>query len=214
MTEPIKAIKYRRDVCDDNVHGYDKILYGYDYFIGEPYNIIIHCEKDNPENTKIKKANEPENKYRIVSDFREEKLYNVELSTEWVLLCVDLLQAQENIIELKKEIILNDNIKVVDEYFQEEYQKGLSAFNEKKISEALTYFIKSVEYKPTDAETHYLIGCCHILKGEEDKSIYYIQKAIQLGYTNKWWILKDDPCLIPLRKSDKFKIIIDAYQKN
>ncbi len=59
---------------------------------------------------------------------------------------------------------------------------------------------------------YYQIACTYALENKLNEAIEYIEKAIDAGYIDLEWMLKD-PDLISIQKSNKFKKLIQKKQK-
>jgi tetratricopeptide (TPR) repeat protein len=72
---------------------------------------------------------------------------------------------------------------------------------------ALTVFLDVLNYYPDHAETHYNIACMYARLKQVDKSIEWLKKAIDKGYTN-WESIKKDGDLDNIRDAMAYKELI------
>jgi hypothetical protein len=117
----ISAKAYNWHIMEDPVHDYERI--GIQYFLGEPYNMIIFCIKTSFQGDiiRMESATEPRNtyKHKFREDARTYKLYDVKISKRFVDGCVKLKETQDLVATLKGEVEkFEPNIKLPAEPMQ------------------------------------------------------------------------------------------------
>jgi len=75
---------------------------------------------------------------------------------------------------------------------------------------ALTIFLDILKYLPNDAETHYNIACMYSRLKRVDKSIEWLKKAIDKGYTN-WENIKKDGDLDNIRDAFAYQELVKGH---
>ena len=80
----------------------------------------------------------------------------------------------------------------------------------KDYSEALALFLDLLNYRPDNAETHYNIACMYSRLKQVDKSILWLKRAIDKGYTN-WESIKKDGDLDNIRDARAYKELIEGH---
>ena len=78
---------------------------------------------------------------------------------------------------------------------------------DKEYDSALAAFFEVLNYNPDDAETHYNIACMYSRLNKADKSIEWLKKAIDKGYSN-WKSIKTDEDLDNVRGLDAYQELI------
>ncbi len=86
---------------------------------------------------------------------------------------------------------------------------GKKAYNEKKYSEAISYFTKALELK-TDKNLLYWVGTALYKLQNYDEAIKYFRKALELDSKFKecWEMLAEALCLVW-----KFREAVKCYEK-
>lgn len=66
--------------------------------------------------------------------------------------------------------------------------------------------------RPDDALVHYNLGCSYSLTGQYEDAVRAIEAAINLGYRDFHWLVRD-PDLKPLRETEFYKRIQDKLRQ-
>lgn len=215
-TEYIDCVKYMYEYYEDPIscYGYVKL---YEYFVGEPYNIIISYKAyDNQlEHQKITvtKATEPRNNYLLFLEHKESKLYPVRKLKTWIEDCKKLLDKQKNIEYMQYQLYkanLNEN--VPPETYYESMDLGIDEFRKNNIMTAIGYFFDCLNFKEDDEMAYYNLACCYS-QIDKIKALEYLSKSVENGNRNWNWVLCDND-LDEIKSTTKFQEIIQKMKAN
>ena len=78
---------------------------------------------------------------------------------------------------------------------------GVIKANEAEYEEAVGFLDKALQSSPGDEKIHYVLASTLALKGERDRAVEHLQKAIELNGVNKIHA-RNDPDFEPLRDDD------------
>lgn len=210
IDETIDCVKYSYEYYIDNLHqmGYIKL---YEYFIGEPYNLIISYNSDTTTDKEkmisVTTSDKPRNKYMLGFRERNSNLFHIKISKSWVDSCKKLLNIENSINDLKCKIYdLKPDQTTQIEIFDEMFKLGLTAFGQKNKIKALDYFEKCLSIQNNDNIILYNIACCY--SGiDNNKSLNYLKMSIKNGNNDINWI-QSDPDLAELRSTKEFKFFL------
>ena len=80
------------------------------------------------------------------------------------------------------------------------------------LNKAEVYALKALSIEPEDKGIHYNLACIYSQKNNIDKSLYHLEKSLELGTINYSWMM-EDPDLNNLRESVDLETIIAKYDK-
>ena len=80
------------------------------------------------------------------------------------------------------------------------------------LNKAEVYALKALSIEPEDKGIHYNQACIYSKKNNIDKSLYHLEKSLELGIINYSWMM-EDPDLNNLREFVDLEIIIAKYDK-
>ncbi len=69
------------------------------------------------------------------------------------------------------------------------------------------YFNSALRINPKSIPAHYNMACFYALQDNSEESLFWLKKAIALGFKNRE-LLKSDPDLKNIRKTPDFKKIL------
>ena len=83
---------------------------------------------------------------------------------------------------------------------------GIIHIRDKDYPQAERYFHKAIRLNPIFAEPYYNLACLNVIRGENEKGLFYLKKAVSLNNEVKEWAL-NDPDLAGLGNSPEFVAI-------
>lgn len=80
-----------------------------------------------------------------------------------------------------------------------------------EINKGLEMDLKAIALKPKNALARYNLACSYALSGALENALKTLEKAIDLGYNDLDWLMKDTD-LDPLRELHAFKKLIEKMK--
>ena len=88
---------------------------------------------------------------------------------------------------------------------------GVEFLFHKNYNKAEKYYLKALEIKPTNYYVWYNLACVYSITKKIERSFYYLENAIKIGYSD-FNSINTDPDLSNLRKEKEFNLLIKKYK--
>ena len=194
------------------VKKYEVSLYTYDFFVGEPYNIIIRVSKSGyNDKLDIFSSDKPLDAFfKYMDEKITEEIYVVNITKKWVDECYELYKLTKKINESKNTLFQTvPDIKTPHDLYKEHFRMGLEFFsNDKEYDLALNEFNKCIKLKPTDINATYNIACCYSHKCDTENALKWLNIAVDNGALD-YLCLESDKDLTFIKNTDGFSKIIE-----
>lgn len=89
-------------------------------------------------------------------------------------------------------------------YSNPDREAGISYFKDYDYENAIVSFERSLKINPNDIATHWNLACCYSLTEDADKSMYHLDRAVAMGFTDQERINTHD-ALAYLRVQPQFE---------
>lgn len=185
-----------------------------EYFIGEPYYMIVNIDPDRKENgVNIFASKEPCNTYRISYDSSEttSSVTEVMLDKSWIDECKEILDAELSAKKKKQNVYKTRPLPINDVSLDNLWSSGTYNLIKANYQDAISDFTKYLEMKPDNTGSVYNIACAHALLKDKVKAFEWLNKAIECGYTD-WQYTLDDDDFKELREEKEFKECISKMK--
>lgn len=91
------------------------------------------------------------------------------------------------------------------------YSEGMAYHEERRLTEAVVYLEIASEASFERPDVLYNLACAYSLKGEKKKALQTLKRAVEKGF-KEVELLKTDPDLVPVRKEDEFKVLLEKLE--
>jgi hypothetical protein len=208
IEETIQAEKYKVEYYTDPIHCYGFVVCD-EYFVGEPYNIIIRVRKSENGNLNcccdsklfVMPSNAPGNGHH--------ELFSVQISKKWFDNCMELYRLTQSVNTKQQELFNNAPvIKTNEDNYHEYFSIGLTNLNSGQFKESLVEFLKCIELKKDDYLSAYNIACCYSLLSNADEAFEWLNTSVTLGMLEVNHI-ENDTDLLFIRNDPRFTHVIE-----